>query len=1119
MSLDMEILFKLCCSFLVLLPYCDSITHDLTLIWSEKHLTGSVRLRGIVGDPAKWIGSRTPIVTGQAQPSDSLAQYTSARVALAYKYDTQNIYWSDRNFKEVVKTKLQARDDTPYVYNATHNRVYTGTSSEVDGLAVDWSSGSVYWTDALYNWITVANGNKYDVYRHLITTGLDRPMGIAVDPYNGKMYWSDWGAHSKIEEASLDGTNRKTLVNTDIGKPMGLTVDYSANKLYWLDDYLDTVNIANLDTGDRLNFKVESLSRDTGQHGHLFGIAVWSKYIFLTDQMYDSIRVYDKNTHKSLTSLLLGAGNVPYDIIMYAKENQIKISSDCSILNCQHICVSTGRGKGACLCKEGHILKPNGKDCIEDRKLTQPIFVYTIGHSLCGSRITISDRGQVHPMGDVECFYEGLSEAYALAFDARGEYIYFSDVQNHTISRMRTIEGHPRQEIAANAITVKGMVIDWMAGNIYWTDESESTITIASMDGRYQQILMKNIGKPRGITVNPFEGKIYWADGESNQLFSANMDGTNKEVFVYDMTEPDGITLDIQEKRIYWAEQNGIKSVQLDGRDKKTIYHHTDKMEKFRSITVFQDYYAYTNGESMVYYGLKSDGTNTDPRPIQHINSMVSHDIISYSPYLQPRVLCNGPNCVHTPCQLDNGGCDHLCLPTSGTTKVCKCGNGFRMAKDGMRCLSDIVDKHFMLIVDPFHRQIYQLNLEDDLPELQGVPISTSDFPTIIDLDIVNRDVIWLDKSANVILKAPLPEPDLDAKDTRRKKRQAMDEQLVHVVPEDTTVNYFVVSSKSREIVYSDLKTSTIFKVSLNKNKKTTFSINSPAKYMTLDESTGELYWVEESGRTSYIYSKNVYKTSGNKRKLRDSITIVSISVDYNGGMLYWCTKSQIMRSNNDGTNANVFLDYQGHDYDNVAVSRDHIYFSFIDRKALYRIDRHGNVTTMEAVTDNIFSRISNIKDYSWIEERAKYKDYTQEPTEPIKVEILAGVISAVVALLLIALCVAIALWKGLCRKKLPKSDFEVEAHENPTYMTTKEVQGQTSVSDPVYYTLPGGGAIRPASAGSRDSDLPDVVKLPLPDEAEPGIGPNVSNERVVRPSEVVMKVGAQRTLSVKYNK
>ncbi len=162
-----------------------SVKHATTLMWSEKHRMGSVRVRGIEGEPSGWIESKDAIVTGQASPSDPLAKVRSARIALGFLYEDQSIYWTDRNFKEVVRTKLKEVDTTPYMYNATVNRVYTGTSAEVNGLAVDWMTGTVYWTDAFYHWIIAANGNRYDIFKHLITEGLSRPTGIAVYPQKG----------------------------------------------------------------------------------------------------------------------------------------------------------------------------------------------------------------------------------------------------------------------------------------------------------------------------------------------------------------------------------------------------------------------------------------------------------------------------------------------------------------------------------------------------------------------------------------------------------------------------------------------------------------------------------------------------------------------------------------------------------------------------------------------------------------------------------------------------------------------------------------------------------------------------------------------------------------------
>ena len=55
---------------------------------------------------------------------------------------------------------------------------------EVDGLAVEWESGVIYWTDYIYERIECAkvNGN----YRKTIfTSDIYNPRGIAVDPKAG----------------------------------------------------------------------------------------------------------------------------------------------------------------------------------------------------------------------------------------------------------------------------------------------------------------------------------------------------------------------------------------------------------------------------------------------------------------------------------------------------------------------------------------------------------------------------------------------------------------------------------------------------------------------------------------------------------------------------------------------------------------------------------------------------------------------------------------------------------------------------------------------------------------------------------------------------------------------
>ena len=55
---------------------------------------------------------------------------------------------------------------------------------QVDGLAIEWESGLIYWTDYIFERIEVAklNGSSR---KTLFSTNLYNPRGIAVDPKRG----------------------------------------------------------------------------------------------------------------------------------------------------------------------------------------------------------------------------------------------------------------------------------------------------------------------------------------------------------------------------------------------------------------------------------------------------------------------------------------------------------------------------------------------------------------------------------------------------------------------------------------------------------------------------------------------------------------------------------------------------------------------------------------------------------------------------------------------------------------------------------------------------------------------------------------------------------------------
>lgn len=144
----------------------------------------SASLVFVHGDPVDWVPTHSaltrPMLIGTGGPPWPL----NSSISLSFDYDGNALFWSDPLEKSIIGLKLDDDLERPYV-------IYTGTSTEVFGVAFDWVGRNIYWTDSVYGWImmlavtSTTSVGQQESYSSVVVSELTRPAGIVLYPSKG----------------------------------------------------------------------------------------------------------------------------------------------------------------------------------------------------------------------------------------------------------------------------------------------------------------------------------------------------------------------------------------------------------------------------------------------------------------------------------------------------------------------------------------------------------------------------------------------------------------------------------------------------------------------------------------------------------------------------------------------------------------------------------------------------------------------------------------------------------------------------------------------------------------------------------------------------------------------
>lgn len=159
-----------------------------------------------------------------------------------------------------------------------------------------------------------------------------------------------------------------------------------------------------------------------------------------------------------------------------------------------------------------------------------------------------------------------------------GKFVYWTDIGLKSESLVKSREDGSQMEVilTAGLATPEDIAVDWLTGNLYFTDASLMHIAVCSNDGIHcVALVIENVHHPRSIALLPQQGRMFWSDwGDKPMIATSQMDGTLVKIFVMDDIHwPNGITLDWPNNRLYWvdAKLKTIESIGLNGENRRKV--------------------------------------------------------------------------------------------------------------------------------------------------------------------------------------------------------------------------------------------------------------------------------------------------------------------------------------------------------------------------------------------------------------------------------------------------------------------------------------------------------------------------------------------------------------------
>ncbi|RUS85413.1 hypothetical protein EGW08_006804 [Elysia chlorotica] len=461
-----------------------------------------------------------------------------------------------------------------------------------------------------------------------------------------------------------------------------------------------------------------------------------------------------------------------------------------------------------------------------------------------------------------------------LTFDAAENMLYVFGNTSRTIMRLPLELGAKAKPIEGGTGEVKGMSLDWVSGNLYWTDTTQRSIMVSKKTGEYQIVVLDRLSTPVGIAVHPGRGKMFWTDHGHLPMIGAsvekaNLDGSEREsIMKGEVWQPNHLFIDFKTDSLYWTDsmKELVQKQDLESGRITVIYEQTNV--QFYGISVFNDYLVWTDSDDLNGVHVARMDKMEKVRGIIHPNVGHATDVITFDPRNQPDLT--------NPCAENVTKCTQLCLLSSQKTAKCFCSLGYTLAEDGFTCYTSPIDENFLLVTDAFQKKIFQMDLTQK--KLQAIDINTENMAIAIDYDPTMKTMYWSDNIAKEIKEASI---------------EGKQERTIMYFNSSTKCDGIAVDYINRLLFFTDTGNNLIGVASLNKNDKYDFIITEDLEQprdIVVAPDQGYIYWSDWGDNSPGIERSNM---DGSNRTVIHSpdhkrAWINGLALDWQENILYW---------------------------------------------------------------------------------------------------------------------------------------------------------------------------------------------------------------------------------------